>query len=435
MSKRHFSIIVLTLPMLMAGCDSDGDKPAGPSATATLVQVTPSLGRITNGVLDLHTLSGEPLASGGTGTSGVASFTLPAGFDMPYVVTVCGGPDATYFDEAVLAEVPLAETDCLRAVVADAHRPAVAVTILTEAVVRRLESLGGLADANAVTIAAATELVRTRLAPELGDLLAPPTLVASADDLLALPLSPAGVHALRLSLLARAAANLAALRDEVVAAPAFATGKVLADDLADGALDGRDDGAFIFSPGHDVYDLQERLQDALLTLAKQAGSLQALATYLENADLLGEVVAAPGDELLSWRGTYYGHWQLGGNIDIAKYYSSSFPQDYHHFLEQLEEGGPCAINVGYGSLSVAGLGFSYEVSVKEAGDDAGVRFFQRSRTDTAYDPILRTSFKATAVATLTMQNDVLQQVQFSGSGSPFGILYTATATCVMPTDE
>lgn len=437
MNKRHFHGLILALPFLVAGCDQDEEKTSRqtPSATATQVDVTPSLGRITNGVIELRTLDGELLASGGTGTSGVASFTLPVGLDQPYVVSICGGPDASYFDEALLAAVPLAESDCLRAIVADAQRSAVAVTILTEAVARRLEALGSLADADAAAIATASELVRTRLAPELDDLLAPPDLVGSADDLLALPLSPAGLHALRLSLLARAAADLAAMRDETVAAPALETGKALAADLADGELDGRDAGAFIFSPVHDVHDLQERLQEALLSLADDAEALQVLAAYLEGADLLGAVVPAPGDELLSWRGTYHGYWQLGENVSLAKTYSSSFPQDYKDFLAQLVEGGPCALDVGYGSLSVAGLGFGYDRAMSQSPDEAGVRLFQRSREDTAQAPVYNFTFPVTSTVMLTTRSGALERATFSGYGDFPGFAFTATATCVMSTDE
>lgn len=422
------------LPLLLSGCGKDNDAlPATETpAVAVQVQVTPSLGRITNGVLELRTPGGELLASGSTGTSGVASFTLPTGFNSSYVVRVCGNGSASYFDEALLAEAPLAETDCLRAVVADARRTEVAVTMLTEAVARRLEADGGLAAASAPDILAATEMVRSRLAPELEDILDAPALVASAVDLDNLPGTGAGLHALRLSLFARAAADLAATRGGVTAAPALDVGRALADDLSDGLLDGQVAGVFIFSPVHDVYSLDSRLQSALQDFAAEAGALQVLADQLAGHALLGEVLLPPpGDAQLSWRGSYSGIWQLGGDASTAQDFSSSFPQDYQGFLAQLVEGGPCLVSVSDGGVSVSGLGFSYDYRLTELQNESGQRQFQHVRTDTATAPFVG-AFPVTTTVTLVVQDGVMQRIEFLGAGSVLFFSLTATAACVAP---
>lgn len=415
------------LPFLLSGCGKNNDvQPATePPVVAVQVQVTPSLGRVTNGVIELRTLGGELLASGSTGTSGMASFTLPTGFNNAYVVRVCGGNSASYFDEALLAEAPLAESDCLRAVVADARRTAVAVTILTEAAARRLETEGSLAMASTPDILAATEMVRSRLAPELDDILDAPAMVGSEVDLDNLPETGAGLYALRLSLLARSAADLAATRGGVTATPALDVGRVLADDLSDGLLDGQIAGAFIFSPVHDVYSLSSRLQSALQGFAANVGALQTLADQLAGHALLGEVLLPPpGDAQLSWRGSYSGTWQLGGGVSMAQTYGFALPQDYQTFLTQLVEGGPCSVDVADGSLGVSGLGFSYDYRLAKLQNESGQRQFQHMRTDMAFS-----LFPVTTTATLVTQDGVLQRIEFLGKGSfPFLVL-TATAVC------
>lgn len=421
------------LPLLLSGCGKNNDAQMATEApvAAVQVQVTPSLGRITNGVIELRTLGGELLASGSTGASGTASFTLPPGFNNSYVVRVCGGSSASYFDEALLAEAPLAETDCLRAVVADAQRRAVAVTMLTEAAARRLETDGGLVAASAPAILAATEMVRSRLAPELDDILDAPARVASEDDLNNLPVTEAGLHALRLSLLARSAADLAATRGGITATPALDVGLALADDLSDGLLDGQVAGAFMFSPVHDVYSLSVRLHSALQDYAAGAAALQALADQLAGHALLGEVLLPPpGDAQLSWRGSYSGTWQLGGDVNLAKRYSSSFPQNYQDFLMQLVEGGPCLVDVIDGGVNVSGLAFSYDYRMTGLQNEGGQRQFRHVRTDTAYAPILGTPFQVITTATLVMQDGVLQRIDFFGSGFVVLLSVTATAACI-----
>lgn len=424
---------LVALPFLLSGCgkNNDAQSTAEVPAAAIQVQVTPSLGRITNGVIELRTLGGELLASGGTGSSGAASFKLPTGFNNSYVIRVCGDGSASYFDEALLAEAPLAGTDCLRAIVANPRRTAVAVTMLTEAVARRLEMDGGLATATTSAIQSATEMVRSRLAPELGDILNAPVLVSSEDDLNNLPGTEAGLHALRLSLLVRSAADLAVTRGGVTATPALDVGRALADDLSDGLLDGQVEGAFIFSPVHDVYSLSSRLHSALQGYAEDAAALQALADQLTGHALLGEVLMPlPGDAQLSWRGSYSGTWQLGGDVNLAKSYSSSFPDDYQSFLAQLVEGGPCLINVADGSVSVAGLALSYDYRLTGLQNESGQRQFQHVRMDTAYAPILGVPFPVTTTATLVMQDGVLQRIEFFGHGVAIFVLVTATAKCI-----
>lgn len=319
----------------------DSGSPTPPAATTVVVQ--PSLGLISQGVVELRKTDGTLLASENTGSSGKVSFSLTE--EGPYLLKVCGSDGANYFDEGLKKDVPLATTQCLRSLIPDLAHTEIGITALTEALVRRLEQQSQLSSVTPAQI----ETAKSELANAVhfgGDVLAVPQLIGSAQelstlyanfntpgnavDLSALPqgTDAAKAYAYLLSILAQAAADEAQSRAANVTAPAFDIADTMAKDLADGALDGQHNGQYIISEVYDIHQLNGHMKGAIAKqwadlsgkttdafLAQTPSELQSLGwntvtTSLDTA--LKTTMPTPGDAYLSWQGSYTGTWTVVG---------------------------------------------------------------------------------------------------------------------------
>jgi len=221
---------LLVLSIIVAGCGNDGGaNVVEPVVVATQqIIVTPSLGRTRGAGVravqpDGTTLSDEV----DTGGDGRAILQIPASYGGPLIIEMRGKAGATYFDEGSGQEEDFPEGQLLRSAMASPTGE-VGLSILTELAVRLAEASGETLDADAIN--AANERIRAALAPEVADLLTPPTAVdgdtaaGSIDD------SDAGQLAARLGALAMLATS--------DTAPALAILQQLADDVSDGVIDG-----------------------------------------------------------------------------------------------------------------------------------------------------------------------------------------------------
>lgn len=274
------------------------------------------------------------LARSKTRPDGSVDLEIPADTEGPVIVEVSGNDEAEYYDEGLDARVPLREGDVIRAVLPSLPRNGhIAVTPLTELAVRYIESVHGpvtdlgrerwqdLLDVG--VIEAAYERVRTELAPEVPDLLVPPSVVGSSADLAALGGTAGDLYALKLAALARVASAQADCEQ-----PALEIMRELADDFRDGVLDGRRDALPLVLGTYDATTLAPRLREAAEQLSGDAILLRealdniegyvsqfllALAATQGGGDA-GEGESAPepalpGDLLASWTGNYQGNWR------------------------------------------------------------------------------------------------------------------------------
>lgn len=424
--------VLLPLLIIVAGCSDEGShREEEPAAPAYLeLTVTPSLGLISNA-----TVTWEPLGegwnnSGNTGLDGTIVFTVPAELAGPFLVTVCGNETATYFDEALLASLPFPAERCLRALLPDNTRTDVAVTALTEAVVHLLEQgEGGLAAITAADIRLAHEQVRSRIAPELSDLLSSPVLIGSADDLAALTNTEAGRHAAKLALLARAAAALAATRNGSDT-PALDFAEQLSADIADGELDGLGPDGFLVSSVYDIFQLNALLHAGL----GDTGIPEALADILDALTLSNVQLPSGSDPLLSWQGSYAGTWQGLDGINTALSYLSGLHDDYQNLLPGVIAGEACTIVIGDGTVQVSGLPLVFEFTATDSADENGIRRFVMSREDASSYEIGAMSFPVvtTATATLNTTGTNMSSIDLAASANILNLAtLNATASCVV----
>ena len=135
--KKHIAaLLLLCLPLLVAGCGGDGDGGGGGS-TVTVSGVA-SKGPIAGGGVAVHRLlengtRGDLVGSGTTGADGSYAVAIPASVTGPVVVTVTGRPGATYTSESTGLPVPFTASESFSAAV-DSFTPGVdiAVTPLTD---------------------------------------------------------------------------------------------------------------------------------------------------------------------------------------------------------------------------------------------------------------------------------------------------------------
>lgn len=377
--------------LLVAGCDSGsssssgsagippGDDGGGEVVVPTTVPVTvaPSLGLINLGTVRALKLDGSVIASGFTDHTGTLTLQLPEDVSLPFILEVRGNAAATYYDEALDELVSLTDSDVLRTLVGELPDSPVAITALTEMAATYLEQQhGNLGSVTPEQIAAAHDFIREQLAPELADLLQAPTLVGSGTDAALLGTGLADLYALKLAALARVAqANAPA-----EAAPALAIIRELADDLADGVLDGkRGELALLLNS----YDL-DTLAAQLLAQAQSYSTnpeLDALIASLP--DYVSALIAAlggggggdegggdtgPGDLLASWAGNYSGTWSqsitTSGNGILASTLVDVFGAGMNIALNFV--GNTCVIDIDDNSISLGAQTFNFNPALAVA---------------------------------------------------------------------
>lgn len=250
--------------------DPPAEDPPTEEPAASIV-VTPSLGLISGAEVSVTQADGTVI-EGATGTlnaEGVVTINHDGSYDGPILVTITGTDSATYFDEAAGTNLPMGSDVTLRAFAPSAVAE-VGVTILTELAAQLIDDIEGAA--TAADVNAVNDAIRMTLAPDLPDILTPPTLVSETNlTAQALGTADADTYALRLAALANMAAD-----DE---APAVSILQQLAADLADGDIDG--EGA-----SGPIADL-DYTADTFESLFANAMSLAA--STLADADLMAAV--------------------------------------------------------------------------------------------------------------------------------------------------
>lgn len=223
------SIAILSCLLLFA-CSSGSNNPVqapDPVATQDIV-VAPSLGRINRGIARAFSLNGNPLSDPVTlDANGTAIVQIPATHDEPLLIEVSGADDADYFDEAANSTVLYPADQRIRALL-PGPRDEVGVSILTELAVRLAEASGEDIDLDIIELA--NERIRAALAEDVSDLLTPPVIVDGSTATGDLDDDDAGRLAARLGALAMLA--------EGDATPALTILRQLAEDVADGNIDG-----------------------------------------------------------------------------------------------------------------------------------------------------------------------------------------------------
>ena len=278
--------LLALVALLMTACGNDGSSdPVPPAVQAELeILVVPSLGKVTGAGAQALNVNGDPLSDEEeTGDDGTVTVRIPASHSGPLLVRLRGRPGATYFDEATGQDEPLDETVEFRAALSE-PQGTVGVSILTELAVRLAEASGQTLDAAAIE--AANEQIRAALAPEVADLLTPPTVVDGDTTAGDIDDSDGGRLAARLGALA----NLASMD----ATPALTILQQLAADVADGVIDGRDaDGNAImtaYAPASFATDFVRAVQDFAAAFGNEA-----LQTSAETAQANTSVDTGGGD--------------------------------------------------------------------------------------------------------------------------------------------
>lgn len=418
--SRLLLVTVLGLTACNDVTTSGNGRGGGGAPAATTLTVTPSLGLVAQADVTLTVPGSAWAVASGTGSSGTAVFSVPPGLAGPFLVSVCGNDTATYFDEALGTTAPLGSGQCLRAMLPDLARTSVGVTPLTEAAVRYLERHGGLAAATPADVAAALDIVRSRLLPEVPSLLQAPALVAADTDLDNLPLDDGGRYALKLAALAGVARSLGIDRGGVDA-PALAIADELADDLADGIFDGALDGNYLLSSAYDVHRLPGLLELQLGQFSVRSAGLGALVDSLGGQlPLAGLVPAAGSDPLPSWQGSYAGTWS---NTSV---FLGTFPVDGElgTFKDELVDGTSCPITITDRYLLIEELGFEFAFDAASISDAEGYRRYTFSRQGSAtvigFMGIPQT-VEVTTLATLITQDGEVVGVQVRSDGIVLGI--------------
>lgn len=448
MSTR-WALLVLTAGIL-SGCNgSGGSADTAPRNTPLVVQ--PALGQVFNGKVELLSVKGEPIRQGELDDQGRVELSVPSDLPAPFLVQVCGGKDVSYFDEALQAKASLPDGFCLRALSPDNAQRTLAISVLSEAVVRYFEQHGGLASVNAATLRttyaefAAKLAVKTDigiLPARIGDktaldALAGHYMVDSTPVTAATETGGDEEYAYRLASLARIAQTLATHRGVTLTTPALLIADKLADDLAaDGVLDGRDARGYILSPAYDglqlnnllAFDLHVQLGEqygselAAADLTTQTGKDLLLARHLRLPAVLPIARATPDDSLLSWQGRYMGTWHLGGNIDIGRQYASFLPPVYQNYMSQLVEGNPCVVDITDEAISINGLPFAINLLTRIAPDPSGQRLYAVQRDDSAI-------LMVHAAGNLVTRNGDVQAVRFDVKAGLGPFMLDAQVAC------
>lgn len=231
-------IWIAALSAGLSACGGGGDSPA---SNSTALTVTPSLGRIVNAAIEARCLTtGTVLGSGSTS----GPITLSGTCSSPVLFELLANGSTTYFDENLGAAVAMPAGSVLRAILPN-FTPGtplnLAITPLTEIATRRAITAAG--SETAVTNTQASAANAAVVAQIFGtgvniDILTPPTVVDANTAVGSLGTTDADRHAVYLAALANLGSG---------STPAWSVVDALANDLADGALDGSDSAGLTYT--------------------------------------------------------------------------------------------------------------------------------------------------------------------------------------------
>ncbi|RDL45996.1 hypothetical protein DN730_02850 [Marinomonas piezotolerans] len=257
--KNVVTPILITLPLLLAGCGGGSSESDDSSSE---LSITPSLGKVSNAEVILFQSDGSTqLARGELADDGTIKISYSGSYSGPIIVAVKGDSDAVYFDEASNTTVSFGAGKLLRAIVPSGTKTT-GVTPLTEVAYQlSLNNSIALTDQSVDQL---NERVRKALAPEILSIIEPPTLFDDKITAGDLKNTDAGRYALRLAALAQLGASNAS--------PALSIAEQLAQDMADGVIDGKSSDNAISGLLYDSNTLASTLDSHLTTFATKYGA-------------------------------------------------------------------------------------------------------------------------------------------------------------------
>ncbi|MDO9179927.1 MAG: IPT/TIG domain-containing protein [Agitococcus sp.] len=287
------ALTALSMAMLLVACNSnDHDNPQSSNsnnATLKTLTISPSLGKILKAKVVLkNATNNAPIGEQNTGSTGKVTFNIPSSVST-VIAEVQGGNGAQYFDEATGQMVDLPAGSMLRAATTVvANNSEIGVTALTEAAVKRAETLAGAGNSIVPHLNAAKAQIESAFG--VTDILKAPTLVGSQQELAALGSSTAEQYALRLATLAKVAQQQLGASET---APALKLAQAIANDLADGDIDGSGNtGALPYDVATFASQYQAQalklIQDFIASASQNgfdAAKLQALLTFVQSNPL------------------------------------------------------------------------------------------------------------------------------------------------------
>lgn len=196
--------------LILAGCGGGGgsSSSSGGGVATTLLDISPSLGKFMEGAtVRIKDKNGVLVGEGRINASGVASVPVPTTAPAPLVVEA-GLVGDKYFDEKAQGFVTVSGVSgvAVRALVPDHTAVSqVAVTPLTEFAVGALANASGTLPAGITTASAVGANATVAQTFGVSDVLAAPTLVASASAVGNLGATPADIYAIKLAALAHMA--------------------------------------------------------------------------------------------------------------------------------------------------------------------------------------------------------------------------------------
>ena len=291
-NKTKSVLTALSMAILLVGCNNNDDDPVAAKSlakpttpTIKTLTVTPSLGKILKAKVVLkNAATNAPIGEQNTGSTGKVTFTIPSSVST-VIAEVQGGNGAQYFDEATGQMVDLPAGSMLRAATTVvANNSEIGVTALSEAAVKRAETLAGTG-----SIVPHLNTAKAQIESALGvtDILKAPTLVGSQQELAALGSSAAEQYALRLATLAKVAQQQLGSSET---APALKMAQAIANDLADGDIDGSGNTGTLpydlatFAAQYQAQALK-LIQDFIASASQHgfdAAKLQALLTFVQS---------------------------------------------------------------------------------------------------------------------------------------------------------
>lgn len=283
--SRIAALVIGAFSSLLVACNNSGSGSPAPviPASKTSITVTPSLGKVLNTDIKVECLpTGTVMGTGNTGSTGSSTFDLTGSCAGPLFVELISTATSSYYDEALgkMATLPLdAELNAFVPNFSAGTPLKVAVSPLTEIAVRQLTTAAKDVEAaiRALTpeqIATANANITTQLfgAGVNFNILNPATVWDEKLLAGALGTSEADRYAFYLAALARMGGTSGT--------PMLNVSKALAEDLADGKLEGMATGDFTYVPGN---------FNTLLNTA-----LQLMASFA-NASLQNELKITPVD--------------------------------------------------------------------------------------------------------------------------------------------
>lgn len=243
-SSRLLLPALLACASLVACSDNDG-MGASPIPVTTTATITPSLGRVSDARVEVRCLQDDRLmGSGPAGADGRATLSLSGDCTGPLLLQLIPGAAGLYYDESLATQVALPADTRLRSLVTGFRRGtafAAAITPLTEIATSRALAVAGTGQVpTAAQISAAAAAVTVALFGS-GSEFDPQSTPRLWDAGLAagsLDNNTADRYAFYL-------ATLAALGSG--ANPAVSVTHALAEDLADGELDGAEAAGFTYT--------------------------------------------------------------------------------------------------------------------------------------------------------------------------------------------